>query len=302
MKNKNTYSKDGFKKHILFRGLSKIEKSWFEENTLDKWRHKRMLEPVKAFIGKNSTWLTIGDGRFGTEARFINDNGGTAHASDINIELLAKSKDMGYINKYSAQNAENLSFKSNKFDYVLIKEAVHHFEKPWKGLYEAFRVAKIAVIIIEPKDTNPHGNGLRKKLFNFLKYFIKYLFKKNPNIYSYSFEEVGNFVYSMENRELEKFILGMNHNHYAHKELNDYYFPGVEFVEENPKNLKDFLQKFKLRINIFLLDIFSNLGLTESNLTQIVLFKKKPSSSLIKKMRKYNWKYRILPKNPFKKG
>ena len=53
-----------------------------------------MLEPVKAFIGKNSTWLTIGDGRFGTEARFINDNGGTAHASDINIELLAKSKDM----------------------------------------------------------------------------------------------------------------------------------------------------------------------------------------------------------------
>ena len=77
----------------------------------------------------------------------------------------------------------------------------------------------------------------------------------------------------MENRELEKFILGMNHNHYAHKELNDYYFPGVEFVGKSQK-LKRLLQKFKLRINIFLLDIFSNLGLTESNLTQIVLFKK----------------------------
>ena len=100
----------------MFRGLSKIEKSWFEENTLDKWRHKRMLEPVKAFIGKNST-NTIGDGRFGTEARFINDNGGTAHASDINIELLAKSKDMGYINKYSAQNAE--TYHSSQINLIM---------------------------------------------------------------------------------------------------------------------------------------------------------------------------------------
>ena len=43
----------------------------------------------------------------------------------------------------------------------------------------------------------------------------------------------------------------MNHNHLAHKELNDYYFSGVEFIEENPKNLKDLLQKLKLRINVF---------------------------------------------------
>ena len=299
MNNKNNFPKDVFKEHILYKSLSKLEKSWFQENTLDKWRHKRMLDPIKAFISKNSNWLTIGDGRFGTEARFINDNGGTVHASDINVDLLSKSKEMGYINEYSAQNAENLSFESNKFDYVLIKEAVHHFEKPWKGLYEAFRVAKIAIIIIEPKDPNPLRNGLRKKLFNLLKYIIKLALKKNPNIYSYSFEEVGNFVYSMEIRELEKFLLGMNHNHLAHKELNDYYFSGVEFIEENPKNLKDLLQKLKLRINVFLLDVFSTLGLTESNLSQVVLFKKEPSPELIKKMLKYNWKYRILPKNPF---
>ncbi len=258
-----------------------------------------MLEPVKAFISKNSTWLTIGDGRFGTEARFIEENGGKAHASDINTDLLFKSKKMGYINEYSAQNAEDLSFESNKFDYVLIKEAVHHFEKPWKGLYEAFRVAKYGVILIEPKDNNPLKSGLRKKLFNFFKFWIKFLLKKNPNKYSYSFEEVGNFVYSLDNRELEKFILGMNHNHYAYQQLNDYYFPGVEFVETNPKNIRDYLKKFKLKYNIFLLDTLTKLGFTESNLTQVVLFKKLPSQSLIKKMKKYNWEYRILPKNPF---
>lgn len=299
MKNKKKFLDDSFKNHISFKNLSQIEKSWFQEDTLDKWRHYRMLDPIKAFISKNSTWLTIGDGRFGTEAHYIEKHGGRAHASDINIELLEKSKEMGFITEYSAQNAENLLFESNKFDYVLIKEAVHHFEKPWKGLYEAFRVAKKGVILIEPNDNDPFKSGLRKKLFNSFKFWIKFFLKRSPNKYSYTFEEVGNFVYSLNNRELEKFILGMNHNHYAYKQLNDYYYQGVEFVKVDFPHLKDYLKIFKLRFNIFILDSLTTLGFTESNLTQVVLFKKSPSPSILKKMENYNWNYRILPLNPY---
>ena len=50
---------------------SKTAATWMKEGTLDRWRHKGMLQPIKPFISYDETWLTVGDGRFGTDAHFI---------------------------------------------------------------------------------------------------------------------------------------------------------------------------------------------------------------------------------------
>ena len=124
------------------RGKNNHSERWLRKNTLDYWRHHRMLSKLDLFIKKGEKWLTIGDGRYGTEAHYIISNGASALATDYSDKLLKIGKDIGFINDYQKENAESLSFQDNEFDYVLIKEAFHHFPRPWIALYEAFRVCK----------------------------------------------------------------------------------------------------------------------------------------------------------------
>ena len=127
----------------------KLADTWMGEGTLDRWRHERMLKKILPFINDGSEWLTIGDGRYGTDANFILRNGGNAHATDISDKLLKIGHEKGFIKEFSQQNAENLNFDDNSFDYLLIKESFHHFPRPWVALLEAFRVCKKGVILIE---------------------------------------------------------------------------------------------------------------------------------------------------------
>ena len=49
----------------------KFAESWMKSGTFDKWRHERMLKKILPFINEDLEWLTIGDGRYGTDANFI---------------------------------------------------------------------------------------------------------------------------------------------------------------------------------------------------------------------------------------
>ena len=131
-------------------------KKWLKKNTLDYWRHKRMLNKLNPFLKKGEKWLTLGDGRYGTEANYLISKGIDAMATDYSDKLLKIGKEIGFIDKYQKENAESLTFDDNEFDYVLIKEAFHHFPRPWIALYEAFRVCKKGVILIEPNDQINH--------------------------------------------------------------------------------------------------------------------------------------------------
>ena len=60
-----------YKKCITDKERIKIADSWLNFNTVDYWRHNRMLQLLKPFINKNEKWLTIGDGRYGSEAAWL---------------------------------------------------------------------------------------------------------------------------------------------------------------------------------------------------------------------------------------
>ena len=54
---------------------------------------------------------------------------------------------------YECQNAECLPYDSGSFDVVVCKEGLHHLARPILGVYEMLRIARKAVVIIEPYQT-----------------------------------------------------------------------------------------------------------------------------------------------------
>jgi len=287
-----------YEKYLVDNEKSKIAKAWLNQESLDYWRHERMLNLIKPFIKKDEKWLTIGDGRYGSEAAWLKRNGVDCHSSDMHTNLLEVAYMEGFIDAYSKQNAENLNFQPNSFDYVLIKETLHHLPRPWLAIYESFRVCKKGVVIIEPNDAYPYSNILRIIFIKF-KNLLKNLLSKKVYKDEYGFEEVGNFIYTINLRELEKFLLGIHKTYIASNNLNDHHFKNIEFVSIKGKTISEKLICMKLKIIILFKDILCKLSLLNFSISEVVLFKDKPSSEILDKLKKSNRKYKELPINPY---
>ena len=54
----------------------------------------------------SSRWLTVGDGRYGRDAKYISDKQGKVLATDISEYLLKEAKENGFIEEYKVENAE----------------------------------------------------------------------------------------------------------------------------------------------------------------------------------------------------
>jgi len=82
-----------------------------EEPNVRSWRQDRIMKKIKPLMKPEWSWLTVGDGKYGSEASWIIANGSQAHASDYSVPLLEIARARGLINDYSRQNAESLSFE-----------------------------------------------------------------------------------------------------------------------------------------------------------------------------------------------
>ncbi len=234
----------------------RIAESWFRTDTVDAWRHQRMYACVDPLLElyPDAEWLTVGDGRFGKDAHYILSKGRHVVASDISDTLLRIGAGRGYIRDFTAANAERLPFGSGSFDLVFCKESYHHFPRPMLALYEMLRVARQGVVLIEPNEA-PSLESARCILKQLIHRLLlrcglsSILRTRVPNVirsYANSWEEVGNYIYAISEREMEKVVLGMGYASCAFKGLNDYYEKGVEFekaTEESP-----LFQKVKERI------------------------------------------------------
>ena len=129
-------------------------KTWLTSHTVNTWRHDRMYHLLDPIIKTQpqASWVTVGDGRYGTDAKAIIDKGSKALATDISDTLLKEAQEIGFIPDYRQENAEALSFQDAEFDYVFCKESYHHFPRPMLALYEMLRVAQKGVVLIEPND------------------------------------------------------------------------------------------------------------------------------------------------------
>lgn len=287
----NSYTKVEFEKELS------VYKNWFENPTTDLWRHKRMLSVTNPFlkVHKQAKWLTLGDGRFGTSAIYINKHGSTALATDIDTTLLEMAAQNNMLKDYAFANAEKLPFEDNQFDYSYCKQAYHHFPRPILAVYEMIRVSKQAIIYTEPHDFSPPPivRGIIQKIKHGLKKLTgaEILHHDTGN-----FEPIGNYVYTISVREFEKIAQGLSLPCIAFKLFHDAYIPGVE-TETHSETATLFKKiKSEIRINKFK----TLLGINNPNNIQMIVFKKSPEDSILKELKQDGFTIIMFPKNPYR--
>ena len=285
-----TYKEDLIDKDFL------IYKDWLNNGTVDVWRHIRMFENIDPLLKLyyNYNWLSVADGKWGTATRYILSRGGNALATDIDTSLLDIAVAKGLLKECKNENAENLSFEDNSFDFSYCKEAFHHFPRAYIGIYEMLRVSKIAVVITEPRDWLPVP--FARKFIQFFKNKIKYLLRieiKHSDTGNY--EPIGNYVFTISEREIEKIALGLHLPHVAFKNFQDVYIEGVEeemIISKGPLIKK--IQK-KLFINRFL----NFLTIEKTNHITAIIFKTVISKELRNLLNDSGFKIVDLPRNPY---
>ena len=246
--------------------------TWFDEDTVDAWRH--------------------GDGRYGTDAHFLGKHGVEVVATDICDVLLKEGKELGFIEHYAKENAENLSFADDEFDFVYCKEAYHHCPRPMIALHEMIRVARIGVALTEPRDGLIYNNPVSIISDN-LTNLLRKIFGKT--IYRHGFESSGNYVYSISEREIEKVALGINLRYVAFKPICDYYQFGMELEKATNDNKVFAKAKSKIAIDEFM----AKIGLNNRGLLTVIIFKTIPSPELKKSLKLAGFKGVELPENPY---
>src|SRR5690606_13077083 len=124
--------------------------------------------------------------------------------TDIAPALLDLAVERGIIPGYKLMNAEQMDMPDAAVDFVLCKEAFHHFPRPYLALYEMLRVARKGVVLVEPHDVLNSWPLLRciETVFDKLAHWTG--LRLSPYHTRYSYEPVGNFVYKISLRDLEK--------------------------------------------------------------------------------------------------
>lgn len=174
--------------------INELKDYWtgaFDGSNSDTARHHLMvsyaLPIINAFAPKS--FLTLGDNR-ARDGVYLKSQFPDAHciASDLDCSKILPAVKDGFIDEVKSIDVESIPYDDNSIDFIVAKESFHHWPRPMLGLYEALRVSKYGVILIEPNDN----------------------MNKLPDVYPSkddyhdSYEEVGNYKYQLSVREIQK--------------------------------------------------------------------------------------------------
>ena len=125
---------------------------------------------VTSFAGKRVIDIGCGDGTYTQE---LLDQGKPALICGIDpagkaIEL-ARTRSDGRPITYDVQSAYELTFGEDSFDIAHMRGVLHHMDRPYDAIAEAFRVAP-TLVIIEPNAFNP----VLKLLERYSRYHIQH--------------------------------------------------------------------------------------------------------------------------------
>jgi ubiquinone/menaquinone biosynthesis C-methylase UbiE len=278
--------------HVCDGTISSHAATWFRADTVGAWIQRRLRETVTPLIRSypGAHWLTIGDGN-GSDARFLQQHGVEVLATDISTPLLEVSYRDGLLKAYAKENAEHRSFAPESFDIVHCKEAYHHFPRPYLALYEMLRVAREAVVLIEPADSWIEASAVARGTFAIARRFLG---KHSPK---HSYETIGNYQYTLSLREMEKVAVGMNFPAIAYMHLNSFYRSGVETAPlsmslRSPAYLR-------ACVSIWLKNVLCRLGLIPPGLIAVIVFKRAPQPHVIADLKSSGFHFERLPENPY---
>lgn len=285
--NPNEWAEKNYELQSQHEAEYKLPMMFWMPDGVDTWLHNRKYEQLhplfETFPG--STWLTIGDGRYGSDAYYLQTHGMNAAASSISDATLKEAVDRGYIKSFKVENAENMKSGDGEYDFILCKESYHHFPRPPLALYEMLRVASKAVILVEPLEGQP-------RFFDWLKgTMIKKLIRGDQ---SALYEPSGNFIYRISIREIEKMMTAINIPTIAVKSFNTFYLPKLA-SQKYGWTTGTLLTK----LAIFLQNMLSFLHLMNYGLATVIVFKIPITLELRNELSKKGFSLIDLPKNPY---
>jgi hypothetical protein len=152
------------------------------------------------------------------------------------------------------------------------------------------RVARKGVILVEPND---RINSPARMIVAALK---RILGGPPKHMDWTSYEEDGNYVYSISQREIEKVALGLDIPQVAFKSLNDYYAVGVEFEPADAARSRVYRN---MRRVIWFRDFLCRIGLDRPVFLMACIFHEPVSTGQRARMIKNGWKILDLPRNPY---
>ena len=254
--------------------------------SIDNWRHTRMLELTRPIWQAlpDSQWMTVGDGRYGSDAAYLHSQGVNVIATSLTDDCLQYAFESRHIPAFQAENAERISLTDAAVDFVLCKEAYHHFPRPPIALYEMLRVVRVAVLLIEPLD-NP-------KFLDGFKSVIKRVIRGDRE---QQFEPSGNFLYRLNIRELGKLMTAMGGETLAFKGINDFYHGRLSGYAADGVNPGALITRFGVMVQ----NVLSKLGLLGYGLGCVVVFKGEPSTDIRRALSAAGFAIVELPCNPY---
>jgi len=257
-------------------------------NSVDAWRHRRMLESVLPIVKAlpQAKWLTVGDGGFGSDAFFLEGFGIDVTATSISTYTLEVAHARGFIRKYAAENAEAFSLADNSVDFVLCKESFHHFPRPLLAFYEMLRIARQAIVLIEPVEGPPRPLAA-------LKAFAKRLLRHDL---SDQFEPSGNFIYRISVRETFKTLTALGFPCLAWKGINDFWYR--PFAAADARGLS--VGAVGTRLGVAIQNLLVKTKLLNHGLAALICFKDLPATGLRSGLRDAGFAIVDLPRNPYR--
>ena len=152
--------------------------------------------------------------------------------------------------KWDYQNAENLSYNDNSFDFVVIHAAIYHASSPHKVLTEMYRVASKAMLAFESRDSVIIR--LLQKLKITQTYEHAAVYYNDCKYGGVNNTEIPNYIYRWTEREIEKTIKSYSpvfrHN-FTYRYGTD--FPATVQLEKKANLKSKLLDLFKPLYSLF---------------------------------------------------
>ena len=271
-----------------------------DPNTVDDWRHMRMLAGLEDIGSPSDYWLTIGDAHGHDAFRLIRLGKTSLKSSSLTGGRTLDFQ--GVKVSRLAINAEAIDLPDSSVDYILCKEALHHMTRPYKAIYEMLRMARVGVFICEPADIlidyNPPENAWLKRRFSESEVTGKTVeyFKDGGSALISRFidwweEGAFNYVYTISEREVSKIALGCGIPCFAVRRFNDFYNEAFSRDSLSPQShgFSKTVQQCELHDRIC-----QENGIPYSHLS-IIFFKIPPSVKEIEKLVKSGFQFRHTP-------
>lgn len=168
---------------------------------------------------------------------------------------------------WQQEDAENLSFGDNEFDWVFVHAGLHHCASPHLGLCEMLRVSKIGVGVFESRDSL--FNSFANKLNLAPSYELEPVALSDGKYGGMRNSHIPNFVYKWTENEVKKTV-----NSYLpqHKHKFHFYY-GLLVPTKRLAMSKNILKKSVAYLGKVLLPIFTFFFKKQGNLFAFIVEK-----------------------------